>query len=55
MSDQKPERYQHLSSGVIYRVTGQEGQLLIIESIGYRQDRRTREELNNHNVWRRMP
>jgi hypothetical protein len=49
------ERYQHLSSGVIYRLVMECAGLCELENIERGTLYRSREQLSNAEIWRRMP
>lgn len=49
------ERYQHLSSGVIYRMIIEVAGLCELENIERGTIYRSREQLSDAEIWRRMP
>lgn len=52
---QLSERYQQLSTGIVYRVVMECAGMCELESIGRGTNYRSREQLNNTENWRRMP
>ena len=52
---QLSERYQQISTGIVYRVVMECAGMCELESIGRGTNYRSREQLNNPENWRRMP
>jgi len=52
---QLSERYQQISTGIVYRVVMECAGMCELESIDRGTNYRSREQLNNPENWRRMP
>lgn len=55
INEQLNERFQHLSTGIVYRMVMEVAGMCELESIGRGTTYRSRADLSNPESWRRMP